>query len=270
MPRDANKADSKNHIAIEPLRPDLLTAPSTQPHPPIIRSAEHLPLHDPNWKAFEQLMVAILRECHKWRDVREYGVRGQKQHGIDLLGYASDVSQISSDPVVLTCQCKDVKSFTANDLKTAVEIFAQGYRPLASRHIAIAVSCATEDTALIEELNRLRIVHCDLTIDLWGQNQICDMLKNEHEIVRRFFGIHWANAFCTPDAEETKTPPKAHIRQRLTDFASHAKEASLDRLLSRWLAVGLDEETALEFARDGSIGCHPQLLDQVSDRKSVV
>ncbi len=250
-----SRIESNDNVVIIDLRPDLLRVPPLNLKPPTVSRIDSLPLRNRDWKVFERLIVATVRDVLGWRDVREYGVPGEEQHGIDILGYSpSSGEQSLGESQVLTCQCKDVESFTAGNLRAVVDKFNDGYRPLSSRYLSIAVSCITESVPLVEELYRLRILHPNLTIHLWGARQINEMLEDQNLIVRRFFGPSWEEAFCTPVVRADIRSDSVLNRRRLIDFIARAEEASYDRLLSRWLAAGVEGELALELAAEKSVG----------------
>lgn len=253
-------------VQVYDLRADRLITPdvSSLP-PPVTPKVGDLPLRSSGWKAFERLMVAVVRDVHGWKDVREYGVHGQNQHGIDLFGYVDAGTEAAhSDMRVLTCQCKDVAEFNARDLREVVEKFKKGYRPFGSTYLAVAVSCDVNSTPIQEELHELRLKNPDLTIELWGHRQICEQLEDENRIVRRFFGEEWERAFCTySDLTRTVDRNSSHTRKIMLDYLSRAEEASLDRLVSRWLATGIGDGIALELAGDRDVGAYPTLLEAV-------
>lgn len=74
-------------VRIAPLSRELLEPATPSVDSPVTPRVDRLPLHGQGWQAFESLMVAVVREAQLWTDVRQYGVPGEKQHGIDLLGY---------------------------------------------------------------------------------------------------------------------------------------------------------------------------------------
>ncbi|WNG40478.1 hypothetical protein F0U61_47425 [Archangium violaceum] len=177
------------------------------------------------------------------RDARCYGVPGQAQSGLDVIAYTVEGNAHA-------LQGKDVVSFDKTALKKAVLKFVKGRRPFDCKWLAIAVACGVERTEVLEELHRLRRQHPNFTFELWGEQQLSDMLRNHPHIVHQFFGPHWGRIFCEPAPESTSTT-HPHRSQRL-----HAlRNESRARLITRWLAAGLEEEEAEKFADDPTIGC---------------
>ncbi|WP_344949142.1 hypothetical protein [Actinomadura miaoliensis] len=144
------------------------------------------------WERFEKLVLAVSRRVLGLRGIkfRRYGVRGQTQHGIDLAGRELDGRHT-------VIQCKDYQEFTAGDLRAAVEKFADGERPFDAYRLIIATSDYTHNTKIVEELDRLQDEHSDLELDLWGAEQINELLLWHADIVARFWTRETAEVFCT-------------------------------------------------------------------------
>ena len=56
----------------------------------VLGLSEVLPFHRLGWQAFEHLQRTMMHDILGLRDPRQYGDRGQKQMGIDLIGRAAD------------------------------------------------------------------------------------------------------------------------------------------------------------------------------------
>ncbi|MFI5541920.1 hypothetical protein ACIA5H_36700 [Nocardia sp. NPDC051900] len=148
---------------------------------------------DIGWDRFEQLLVSVAQGIIGLDQMRfrRYGVGGQKQHGIDLAGRHPDTGDYT------VVQCKDYRRFTVTNLRAAVRTFTSGKRPFGARHLIVAVSTSAATTQLEDELATLQDVHNDLTIELWGAEQINDELRSHPEIVGRFWTRETADTFCT-------------------------------------------------------------------------
>ena len=147
---------------------------------------------DIGWDRFEQLLVFVAQGVLGLNQVRfrRYGVSGQAQHGIDLAGRSPDGAHI-------VVQCKEYDTLTPADLRAAVERFAKGKRPFAAQHLIVAVSTVARTTQLEDELAVLQDEHKDLHIELWGAEQINDVLRERADIVSRFWTRETAETFCT-------------------------------------------------------------------------
>jgi len=201
--------------------------------PPTPGSSGNVPLGDNlrldiGWKRFEQLLVYVARGFLGLNQVRfrRYGVQGQAQHGIDLAGRRPDGGYI-------VVQCKEWDTFTAADLRATVERFTNGKRPFAAQHLIVAVSIVARTTQLEDELAVLQDEHTDLTIELWGAEQINDVLRERADIVARFWTRETAETFCTG------APPPG-VAAPLPDWIRVA-----DQILLGPLGVdGLDDQLA--------------------------
>jgi len=240
--------------------PATLMAPPTRlPPPPVETRAAALPFQQLAWEDFERFLVALVREVFHWGEVRRYGVKGQAQHGIDLYGYMAD-------DAVRTCQAKDVKEFTKDDLRAAILKFTQGKLPFASRWLTVAVACPVERTELLDELHDLKVAHKDFTLQLWDQHDLSEMLHQQHTLVRRFFGPEWERVFCDPLPASVRPPHVQDERQRRLDESLSESRA---RLVTRWISAGLEEAQAEVFAADASLGL-PQSLSASLPEKGFV
>jgi hypothetical protein len=142
------------------------------------------------WEAFERLVLAMARYIDGAFDVRIYGKRGQRQHGIDIVGFFPSPRQPS------VYQGKREERFGAAALEAAVERYTGDRRPFGSDRIVVAVAPEARDTATIEKLDELRSRHPGLHIDLWDRNEISEQLRKQPYLVARFFGAATAAAFC--------------------------------------------------------------------------
>lgn len=144
------------------------------------------------WDRFEHLLVFVAQAVLGLGPVkfRRYGVAGQAQQGIDLAGRRADGSHV-------VVQCKDYKRFTAASLRRAVKTFVDGGRPFDSTHLIVAVSSDAGTTQIEDELAAQQEAHPDLTIELWGAEQINDVLRERNDIVARFWTRETADTFCT-------------------------------------------------------------------------
>ncbi len=171
---------------------DAGLASPVEPGTPAMRPAgEDLDLSI-GWDPFEKLVLAVSRSVLGLRGVkvRRYGVQGQAQHGIDLAGREPDGRYT-------VIQCKDYQSFTAADLRGAVETFAQGRRLFGAYRFIVATSAATRATQFADELATLQDDHPGLNLDLWGSEQINDHLRYLADVVARFWTRETAEVFCT-------------------------------------------------------------------------
>lgn len=181
----------------------VLSRPPASGSPGNVPTGEDLRL-DIGWERFEQLLVHIAGGFLGLNQLRfrRYGTSGQAQQGIDLAGRHPD----GRHSVV---QCKEYEAFSATDLEEAVEKFSEGTRPFRARHLIIAESTVARTTQLEDKLADLQNAHPDLDIELWGAEQINDLLRQRADIVSRFWTQETAATFCTgaPPPGVAAAPP---------------------------------------------------------------
>ncbi|MCP3017363.1 ATP-binding protein [Nocardiopsis dassonvillei] len=201
------------------------------PLPPPLTTTAPLLLntHQLSWEAVEHLVAALALKVDQAREARLYGRRGQDQQGIDVVAFFG-----SHAPTVY--QAKNYKSFTAGDLRAAVTAFTGGRRPFQAGRLVVVTTASVADTRIDEELAALRERHSDLQIDLWGQQQLSDVLYEEPDVVRRFFGEATMQVFCRPLAVQNLPPSGVAKLNEVTDYL---------REFSASLAVGLHENVPL-------------------------
>ncbi|MEU6312866.1 hypothetical protein [Streptomyces sp. NPDC047014] len=176
----------------EPTASDPVLSTSPEPGTPgNVPPGDDLDLHI-GWDRFERLVLSLARGVLGLRGVkfRRYGVQGQPQYGIDLAGREPDGGYT-------VIQCKEYRTFTAGDLRAAVEVFATGRRPFGARRLIVATSADTQSTQVAEELSRLQGVYDDLELDLWGSEQLNEHLRSQGDVVARFWTRETAETFCT-------------------------------------------------------------------------
>lgn len=192
MPSDPSDGDQTGLVEWVPVEaePDLLSVTGSG-RPGRAATGDDLDLHI-GWDRFEKLMLAVAKGPLGFYGVRfrRYGTPGQEQHGIDLAGREADGRHV-------VVQCKDYQVFTVANLRSAVTKFVQGRRPFDAYRLVVATSAATQSTQLTEELAVLQDAHKDLVIDLWGAEEINDILRYRADIVARFWTRETAEAFCT-------------------------------------------------------------------------
>jgi hypothetical protein len=164
--------------------------------PPVDTRAQLLPLNDLTWEHFERLCLRFIRTQAFVVRATLYGVKGQKQHGIDLLARLSDPLRYE------VYQCKRLVSFTAADVKKAVDAFLIGKWRNQSKAFRIMTSHQIEDTKIADaiETEARRLETLDITFEIWGQERFSSWLKDQPAIVDDFFSRAWVEEFCGTDA----------------------------------------------------------------------
>ncbi|MFJ6438605.1 hypothetical protein [Streptomyces sp. NPDC091416] len=195
--------------------------------------------HDLSWEALEHLVVALAVQADHALEARPFGRGGQAQDGVDVVAF------FSSQPAAVY-QAKRYEKFAASDLRRAVLAYASGSRPFGARRLVIVTTADVRDTKVDLELTRLREQHRDLVIELWGRQQLSDMLFALPDLVRRFFGEETMRVFCRPlPGREAQSEISGATGGRvLEDYLAH---------LGSYLSEGLHELVALTLEdEDGS------------------
>jgi len=162
-----------------------------EPSPLTVTAPLLLRTHELSWEALEHLVVALAVRADHALEARPFGRGGQAQNGIDVVAFFASES-------ISVYQAKRYEKFAATDLRKAVHAYADGSRPFGAQRLVIVTTADVRDTRVDLELARLREQHQDLVIDLWGRQQLSDMLFALPDLVRRFFGEHTMQVFCRP------------------------------------------------------------------------
>ena len=143
-----------------------------------------------DWEDFEGLIARMARRIDGAYDVHRYGDPGQKQDGLDVIGFFTNKQPSAY-------QTKRVQAVTPSLLEQAVMDFAQGDRPFGAKRLVVAVASEARSTQILKKFSALQLAHPDLTIELWDRQHISDELRDEPAIVEEFFGEATREAFCT-------------------------------------------------------------------------
>lgn len=178
---------------------DPLLAPPSGPQPVLVDPRPQLlPFHELTPDDFERLLVTVAQEVDGLRELHKYGVPGQRQHGLDIVG-------IDATGRPHGYQAKRYADFTERDLARAVEDYTQGERRIEVVRLVIGVATVAERTQVIDELVAQRERNPDLQIELYDQRRLSDLLRDRPDIVRVYFGDLVAQRFCLPP-EPLPTP----------------------------------------------------------------
>jgi hypothetical protein len=171
---------------------DLLLAPPTGRQPLVVDPRPHLlPFHELTPDDFEKLLLKVAREVDGLRELHKYGVPGQTQYGLDVVGV--DAARRPHG-----YQAKRYAEFTERDLANAVEDYTQGRRPIKVVRLVIGIATVAERTQVIDELVAQQDRNPDLQIELYDQRRLSELLRDRPDIVRIFFGDLVAERFCLP------------------------------------------------------------------------
>ena len=228
-----------------PLDPYLTEPVTDVVSPPATATPELLPFDQRSPQDFERICVVVAEQVDGLRDVRLYGVPGQRQDGIDLVGWDTDGQAV-------VYQARRWATFSDRDLRKAVDDYASGGRTFSAKRFVVCVASSARRTAIIDELARQRESR-DFDVDLYDQERLSGMLRQRGDLVRRLFGVGWQRLFC---GGETATAP-----------ARSPSDVLADALLRGPLdALGI-AETAAEAGRllDAEPGQAAELYERIAE-----
>ncbi len=190
--RETASAVSGRSDASRPVPGRLEMPPTQSVDPPVQTLAQTLPVAALRWEDFERLCLRLARLNASVEYCQLYGVRGQKQEGIDL--YAR--SNGGGDYAVY--QCKRVARFGPGAIESAVRAFRRGTWFERASALYICTSDDGSKVRTVEEFERQQraLRRHGKSLVLWDVGELSRALKNEPLIVDDFFGRHWTNAFC--------------------------------------------------------------------------
>lgn len=174
--------------------PPDLTDPPARPElePPLDPEVNELPLAKIPWPEFEKLCLHLVEEVATVDSSNPFGVRGQKQEGIDLYARTQDGSWWA-------IQCRRVENLTDADVRQAVADFEAGaWRDRADKFILCTSYPAVRTElaeAIVELTEQLAMKPRPVAFEVWDAEAISRRLKNHGELVRAFFGPAWLQAF---------------------------------------------------------------------------
>lgn len=168
---------------------ELLAPPNEVTHALVDPLLGLLPTNEMSWPSFERLLKRVAREVEGLRAVQQYGVPGQAQDGIDIVG----INPAGENEGV---QGKRYQTFTVGDLDKAIGKYLGGSLPFVICRLAVGVSCHANDRKVVNRVIQLNQQHAEVDLEIWDQERLSEMLRNRPDIVREFFGEATAVRFC--------------------------------------------------------------------------
>ncbi|MFA6103473.1 MAG: NACHT domain-containing protein [Victivallaceae bacterium] len=194
-----------------------LHTPSTSKiEPPIDSTVNELPIEKLEWEDFEKLCLRIAQIEHSIDDCEIYGVKGQKQDGIDIFARKDNAKYISY-------QCKRYQKITESILKKAINEFKKGKWFLKCDEFKFCTTFSLNTVQLQDKFSDFKIELCKSGIDLikWDKIQLCRILKDQPQIVYEFFGKEWVKLF---NGEDKLNEIKLNSKLDANEVAKFRKE----------------------------------------------
>jgi hypothetical protein len=200
-----NNSDRKltSELETRPLDSYLREQVTDLAFPPATSKPILLPFDRRSPEDFERICVLVAEQIDGLHDVRLYGVSGQTQLGIDLVGWDNDNQAV-------VYQARRWVKFTDSDLRKAVDDYCKMGRVFSAKRFVLCVACSARRTEIIDELDRQRKCH-DFEIDLYDQERLSEKLRLRSDLVRRLFGADWARHFCDGEALEAPVRSSSDI-----------------------------------------------------------
>ncbi|PHV39195.1 restriction endonuclease [Janthinobacterium sp. BJB304] len=183
-----------------------------------------LPFGQVSWQTFEKLSARLLEATAVGRLVQAfvYGGPGQAQYGIDVVALTSG----SSKQTVM--QCKHVQKVNRGQLREWVAMFISKKKlGDADRYILCLLYPIENDNNLVEEWSaQVELLEKEgVYAELWSENKLNALLRDQPVLVTEFFGDKIASNFCTsvpvPDKRDASKPLLEQYRKWVIDANDH-------------------------------------------------
>lgn len=170
----------------------LNTPPTSKVKPPVVSKKQDLPFGELSWEDFEKLCLRLAAIEADIEFCRLYGVRGDKQLGIDI--FARKIGK----PKFTVYQCKREKAFGSAKITKAVEKFDNGEWKLKSDTFVLCTqeSLQRKERSDALEKQREHLKTQGISLLSWDNHHLSLKLKKHPEIVYDFFGLAWVEGFC--------------------------------------------------------------------------
>ena len=165
---------------------------------PVETRPQILPLSELLWDSFQRLCVRLAQRCGNVERCQEYGLKGQKQEGIDIYVRRSESSRYS------VWQCKRYQKFRPSLIEKVVSDFLDGSWVSKTDEFVLALTVSTEEANLVKaiEAQGNRLHGHNIQFLPLGITQISERLKGHPDLVDDFFGREWVRIFCGEEAAD--------------------------------------------------------------------
>jgi hypothetical protein len=162
---------------------------------PVATRIQVLPFDRLTWENFERLCCRLAGKADHVEHYARYGRSGQAQQGIDIFARRSSGKYD-------VWQAKRCASYSAGDVRDAVDAFLAGSWRDRAEHLVLAVQCSLLDTKLQEEVEKqaARLKEMGVILLPLGGEELSERLREFPELVDDFFGREWAKAFLSTEA----------------------------------------------------------------------
>ena len=161
---------------------------------PVVTRAQSLPFADLSWENFERLCHQLVNLDASVEYAARFGRQGDRQEGIDIFGRLFDGRYHC-------LQAKRHKSYSAANLRAAVDLFLEGDWAGQASRFTLATQASLQSTTLQEEIEaqHRRLKAHGISFTALGGEQLTDMLRAHPVLIDDFFGRSWVEALLGPN-----------------------------------------------------------------------
>jgi hypothetical protein len=175
-------------------------------------------------KAFQPLCVDLLAQEPGVANANEYGINGQSQLGIDILG------KDSNGQVAIVGQCKCYEQFKAAEVVKAADEFYKYYdhwKEQGATRFILIVACDLSDKKIQDEISnqRKKFIGVGIYFDAWSGMELRNKLMPYPEIAQRH--IHSQEVLrniCGPTVQGLIFTPNDSIETTLQKLREAMRE----------------------------------------------
>jgi hypothetical protein len=147
-----------------------------------------------NEDTFEDLCCDLLAKEENVDSAQRFGLRGQRQDGIDIRGYCKDgTTQLG--------QCKRYSLFTSDDFAKAIKVFRNAHQLWADWHVQrfiIFVASSVRERKLQDafQKERQKFGAEGISLELWGDDTLRQRLRDRRFIAEKYFAGESLREIC--------------------------------------------------------------------------
>ena len=224
---------------------------------PVVTREQALPFGKLTWENFERLCYRLAGSTEGVEHYARYGRHGQAQQGIDIFVRRTDGKYD-------VWQAKRYASFSARDVRSAVDKFLAGTWSGRTERLFLAVQPSLAVTKIQEEIETqaVRLREKGISLKPLGGEELSEAIRDYPILVDDFFGRPWTEAFLGGEAARNLGSRLdgrefARIREQLCKFYHNHFHL-------------LDVGAALPFEGAGQRDASPSLLERFAAPDIVV
>lgn len=159
--------------------------------PPLSTTNEKLPFHRLDCYTFETVCRDLIAaHFNAPGDIKNYGTKGQKQEGIDIIWIKEEYT---------VYQVKQYKNFTPSDLKSAINEFSKGKFFTKARAFNICISHPVVEKKLVDEIDSQKQIlqSQNICLKIYDSNDLHSWAVEYPHIIQEYFGSDYYRCFVT-------------------------------------------------------------------------